>query len=119
MVHDPADIRRAAQVFKALAHPARLEIACRLAEHGARTQTQLIAVLGWPQSTMARHLAPLRALGLVEGTRRGNEVLLEVQSPIVRSLVQSVCEWMHEAAEFAPAPAGARARAKRKSEVQA
>jgi ArsR family transcriptional regulator len=95
LVQDPADIRRAAALFKALAHPGRLEIACRLAENGAKTQKQLIDELGWPQSTVARHLAPLRDLGLVEGERRGAEVLLEVRSPLVRTLVKSVCDWMH------------------------
>jgi ArsR family transcriptional regulator len=119
MLHDPADTRRAAAIFKALAHPGRLEIACRLAEAGARTQRQLIDELGWPQSTVARHLAPLRDLGLVEGERRGTEVLLEVPSPIVRRLVQSVCDWMHGQGGDDLAPrAGRAARHRKKSGVQ-
>jgi len=120
MVRPYADVGRAAGLFKALAHPARLEIACRLASEGAKTQKQLIGELGWPQSTMARHLAPLRNLGLVHGERRGTEVLLAVQSPVVRHLMQSVCDWLHEedGRQGASDSAGG-ARAGNESEVEA
>jgi DNA-binding transcriptional ArsR family regulator len=104
MLHDPADTRRAAALFKALAHPGRLEIACRLAASGPRTQKQLIDELDWPQSTVARHVAPLRACGLVEGERRGAEVWLAVRSRLVRTLVQSVCEWMQQREKGSPVP---------------
>ena len=62
MRHDPADVRRASKLFKALSHPSRLEIACRLVDCPPKTQKELIDELGWPQSSMARHLAPLREL---------------------------------------------------------
>ncbi|UCE03573.1 MAG: winged helix-turn-helix transcriptional regulator [Candidatus Latescibacterota bacterium] len=95
MKRDPEDIDRAARIFKALSHPQRLEIACRLAEGAPATQTQLVQELGWPQSTLARHLQPLRDLGLVVGERHGPEVVLTVKSAVVRTLVQSVCVWLH------------------------
>ena len=92
---DPDELRRAALVFKSLSHPARLEIACRLAEASA-TQKELVAAMGLPQSSMARLLVPLRDLGLVSGERRGPEIELSVGSPIIRQLVESVCAWLHE-----------------------
>ena len=95
MRHDPADIRRAAKLFKALSHPDRLQIACRLAEGEPTTQKVLIEEMGLPQSTLARHLSPLRELGLVHGRRQGPEVFLAVEDPLVRTLVQSVCDWLH------------------------
>jgi ArsR family transcriptional regulator len=98
MAHDAADIRRASRLFKALSHPARLQIACRLAEGAPATQKHLVAELGLPQSSLARHLTPLRDLGLVHARRRGPEVLLAVEDPLVRTLVQSVCDWLHPAA---------------------
>ena len=120
MVRRPTDMRRAAAIFKALAHPARLEIACRLASEGTKTQKQLIDELGWPQSTMARHLAPLRDVGLVDGERRGTEVLLAVRSPVVRQLVQSACDWLHEQEGRRPTRQGAGgARSGSASAVQA
>ena len=96
MKHDSADVRRASKLFKALAHPSRLEIACRLADCSPKTQTQLVDELGWPQSSMARHLAPLRELGLVEAERAGVEVRLTLRDPIVKTLFESVCEWIED-----------------------
>jgi ArsR family transcriptional regulator len=103
MKRNPEDIERAARFFKVLAHPARLEIACRLAEGGA-SQKHLIAELGWPQSSVARFLAPLRDSGIVQGERKGSEVTLSVGSPIIQQLVQSVCEWLHEEGPAAGSP---------------
>ncbi len=91
---DPKDIQRAAKVFKALSHPGRLEIACRLAEEST-TQTALVQSMGLPQSSVARLLAPLRDLELVKGERQGQEVRLSVGDEIIGFLVESVCNWIH------------------------
>jgi len=90
------DIRRAAKVFKALSHPGRLEVACHLAQGGPSTQKALMAEMHCPQSSMARHLVPLRELGLVRGRRRGPEIVLEVSSELISHLVQALCDWFHE-----------------------
>jgi ArsR family transcriptional regulator len=92
---DPKDVRRAADIFKALSHPSRLRIVCLLFDGLPKTQKELIQELGWPQSTVARHLAELRQAGLVTATRKGSEVLLEVGSPVAGQLMTAVCEWVH------------------------
>lgn len=91
---DPADIAKAAQIFKALSHPGRLEIACRLADQNA-TQKEIVEAMGLPQSSVARLLAPLRELELIDGRRQGQEIDLSVSSPVIRQLVESVCDWLH------------------------
>ncbi len=91
---NPEDIARAALIFKALSHPGRLEIACRLADMKA-TQKEIVEAMGLPQSSVARLLGPLRDLDLVTGQRRGQEVELSVSSPVIRLLVESVCDWLH------------------------
>jgi DNA-binding transcriptional ArsR family regulator len=90
---DPNDVRRAARIFKALSHPARLQIACRLSDGSATTQKALIDEFDWPQPTMARHISELRDLGLVTGRRCGQEVELRLGSPVVRGLMEAVCQW--------------------------
>lgn len=90
----PAEIRAAAKVFKALAHPDRLRLTCLLAERTGATQKDLVEELGWPQSTVARHLGALRERGLVEGRRHGTEVVLDA-AEMPRLLLNTVCEWMH------------------------
>lgn len=92
---DPDDIRRAASIFKALSHPSRLKIACQLFDGRCTTQKELIRELGWPQSTMARHLSALRDRGLIKATRRGHEVELELGSAVTRELLKTVCVWVH------------------------
>ncbi|HEX6558549.1 MAG TPA: metalloregulator ArsR/SmtB family transcription factor [Longimicrobiales bacterium] len=94
---NPNDVHYAAAVFKALGHPERLRIVCALAERGTCTQTQLVETLGRPQSTLARHLAPLRALGLVSGERDGLEVPLHLSSALTQELLDAVCGWIHPA----------------------
>lgn len=89
-----AEVRQAARVFKALSHPDRLRLTCLLAERDAATQKELVEELGWPQSTVARHLGTLRERGLVVGRRHGAEVMLEAL-PLPRVLLDTVCEFMH------------------------
>ena len=87
------ELKAAAQVFKALAHPDRLRLTCLLAERTGTTQHELVEELGWPQSTVARHLGTLRERGLVTGRRNGPEVLLEAAA-MPRHLLDAVCAWM-------------------------
>ena len=91
----PTDLRRAARIFQVLAHPSRVQIACSLANGRTATQKELLEELGWPQSTMARHIAALRDRGLVLGERHGNEVHLRLSGAVTERLLDAVCEWVH------------------------
>lgn len=92
---DPQDFRRAAGIFQALAHPGRLQVACLLMSDRTTTQKQLIEKLGWPQSTVARHVGMLRSRGLLTATRRGTEVHLKLVEPVTVQLMDTVCDWVH------------------------
>ena len=95
MESDPKDLRRAAGIFKVLSHPSRLAIICRLFDGRPTTQKELVRDLGWPQSTVARHLGDLREAGLITATRQGAEVLLKLGSPVTAQLMSAVCDWVH------------------------
>lgn len=95
MEANPQDLRRAADIFKVLSHPSRLRIVCRLFDSQPTTQKELVRDLGWPQSSVARHLAELRSVGLLKATRQGSEVLLETASPVAGELMTAVCDWVH------------------------
>lgn len=115
MKTDPNDIRRAAGIFKALSHPSRLKIACQLSDGRCTTQRDLIEELGWPQSTMARHLSALRDTGLVEARRRGQEVELELGGTVTKQLLEAVCGWVHpETGERITSELGAPGKGRRK-----
>jgi len=95
MTTDPQDLKRAARIFKSLSHPGRLQIACLLGSGGYATQRDLIEKLSWPQSTVARHVAALRAGGLVVARRCGTEVHLRLVEPVAPQLIDTVCQWVH------------------------
>ena len=92
----PGDVRRAAQLFKVLSHPDRLRLACRLGDGKVTTQSRLVEEFGWPQSTMARHLAALRQAGLVTGERDGPEIRLRMGALVGLELMDTVCSWLHD-----------------------
>jgi ArsR family transcriptional regulator len=92
---DPQDVRRAAKIFKALSHPQRLRIVCRLTEQSVTTEKELIEEFGLPQSTVNRHLSLLKDCGVVAATRDGTRVLVELAGPMASQLMDAVCQWVH------------------------
>ncbi len=60
-------------VFEALADPTRRAVLRDVAERGPRTATELAAQLPVTRQAVAKHLAVLRAAGLVEPERQGRE----------------------------------------------
>ena len=105
LLADPRDVRRAANIFKVLSHPSRLTIVCRLFGCHGITQKELIEDLGWPQSTMARHIGQLRERGLIDATREGTEIKLELAGDVTKKLMTAMCEWVHPETgdQFTPA----------------
>ncbi len=63
-----------AQIFKALAHPARLRIMDELAQHDERCVCDLTELVGFDMSTVSRHLSVLKNAGLVGVEKRGQMV---------------------------------------------
>lgn len=76
-----------ATVFRALGNRARL----RMAEHlagGERCVAELVDLVGLSWSTVSRHLATLRAAGIVRDERRGNQVVYSLALPCVATFAQ-------------------------------
>ena len=91
----PADVHRAARIFACLAHPARIELICALAQGRPATQKELLAEFGWPQSTMARHVGALRERGLLQAVRQDGHTRLTLDGTVTPRLLSAVCEWVH------------------------
>ncbi len=72
-----------ANIFKALAHPARLFIVDELARTGERCVCELTEMIGSDMSTVSRHLAVLRNAGLIEDEKRGAMVYYRVRMKCV------------------------------------
>ena len=71
-------------VFKALGHPARLQIVEKLAS-GERCVCDLVELVGLGWSAVSRHLAVLKAAGVLEDEKRGLKVFYRLALPCVTS----------------------------------
>lgn len=74
--------KKQAQVLKALAHESRLMIVDRLYE-GEASAGELTELVGSDQTTVSKHLAILRAHGIVESRREGTAVIYKLNTPCV------------------------------------
>lgn len=74
--------RTQARVLKALANESRLMIVYRL-NRGECSVGELTELVGTDVSTVSKHLALLRANGIVEDRREGNQVYYRLLTPCV------------------------------------
>lgn len=65
---------RLAELAKALAHPARVEILRMLSEQDSCVCGDIVEILPLAQSTVSQHLAELKSAGLIKGTIDGPKV---------------------------------------------
>ncbi len=79
-----ADVK--AELFKALAHPARIRVLEILAD-GERSVGELQPEVGIESSHLSHQLAVLRRAGLVIARRDGSSVHYQVQDPAVVELL--------------------------------
>lgn len=71
---DPRTLSAAGDLLRALAAPVRIAIVLQLLEH-SRCVHDLVDALGVTQPLISQHLRVLKAAGVVEGERKGREVL--------------------------------------------
>ncbi len=64
---------RRARVIKALAHPSRLLIVDKLAEH-EHCVNELTTLIGSDMSTVSKHLSVLKNAGVVRDEKRGSSI---------------------------------------------
>lgn len=71
-----------AKVAKAMAHPSRLMIIDALA-NGERCVCELREVVGADMSTVSKHLAVMKAAGLLDDRKAGLQVFYRLRCPCV------------------------------------
>jgi len=75
-----------AELFKALAHPARIRI-LELLRDGEKSVTELQLALGTEGSTASQQLAILRMKNLVDTRKSGNNIYYRLQDQQVNALL--------------------------------
>jgi ArsR family transcriptional regulator len=98
MVAKDIDIfRRQARVLKALANESRLKIVDRLSR-GECSVGELTEMIGSDPSTVSKHLAVLRAHGIVLDRREGNVVYYTLLTPCVMNFFSCATQVLKERA---------------------
>jgi DNA-binding transcriptional ArsR family regulator len=71
-----------AEVIKAMAHPTRLFVVEELSQ-GERCVCDLTEMVGADVSTVSKHLAVLRAAGIIASEKRGARIYYRLRMPCV------------------------------------
>jgi DNA-binding transcriptional ArsR family regulator len=85
--------------FRVLGDPTRLRILEALLER-ERTVTELVQLVGAPQSRVSNHLACLKWCRVVESERRGRNVIYRVTDLRVRGLLRGAVELAAEQCDY-------------------
>lgn len=89
-------IEQISEIFKALAHPIRLRIACGLIKKKECNVSIMVEKLGVPQPTVSQHLNILKSAGIIIGQKKGTQVCYSVVDDttvkIVKALEADLCE---------------------------
>ncbi len=86
-----------AKIFKALAHPTRLQIIEILQEEGEACVCHMEARLNQRQAYISQHLAKLREVGLVDDRREGLNVFYALAIPGMDGLLKHARQLATEA----------------------
>ena len=86
---DLAVYERRAEILKALAHPSRLMMMDALAD-GERCVCELQELVGSSMPTVSRHLAQMKAAGIVAGRRDGNQIFYSLLVPCVTDVFDCI-----------------------------
>ena len=91
MRQDMDAARRKADILKALAHPVRIRVFEALAD-GEKTAGELVVITGEKEANTSRHLAVLRAAGLVCTRKEGLHVYYSNSMPCLIPMLDCVEE---------------------------
>ena len=84
------DYQEIAEVFRALGHPIRLCIVRGLVQSKGCNVKKMQNCLGVPQSSVSQHLAKLKASGIIEGEKKGTEIIYRVKDSRTRSIINFI-----------------------------
>ena len=89
MADNKAGYEARAKILKAMAHPSRLMILDELAK-GERCVCDLTELVGADVSTVSKHLAMLKGVGILAADKRGTQVFYQLKTPCVLKFFECV-----------------------------
>jgi DNA-binding transcriptional ArsR family regulator len=92
---DEQDARQAAELFRALGDPRRIQILALLLE-GERNVGSIAEALGVSASSVSHHLRSLRQLRMVSVRREGRNVFYRCDGEPLEAILKPVLDWIHQ-----------------------
>ena len=80
-------LNSASELFKALSHPTRFCIVCKLLLHPLNV-SQMQQCLDVTQANVSQHLSILKSKGIIVGERKANEIYYSLANNNVKELVK-------------------------------
>lgn len=84
------DLEKKAEILKVLAHPSRLCILFKLLKIGESNVSNMQYCLCEPQSTVSQHVAKLKSAGIIEGKRKGTEIIYKISNKEIEKLLETL-----------------------------
>jgi ArsR family transcriptional regulator len=84
-----ASHKKKAEILKALGHPIRFCIVEGLIA-GEQNVATMVNCTGVPQPTVSQHLNILKAAGIIEGVRDGNQILYSVVNKDAQQILKAM-----------------------------
>lgn len=89
MIPAEKDLNNASLGLRAIAHPLRLAILCRLIDKPLNVG-ELTELSGVSQPVLSQHLAKLRMLNIVSCERRGQNVFYQLANPAYAAIIEAI-----------------------------
>ena len=86
LLDDDDDVERASRSLKAMSHPLRLKILCKLGAEEVSVQ-DIVEQVGTSQSNISQHLAILRDKGILDSRKDANRVYYRVSDSRTLQLI--------------------------------
>ncbi len=86
LLGDDEDVERAARSLKAMSHPLRLKILCKLGAEEVSVQ-DIVEQVGTSQSNISQHLSILRDKGILDSRKDANRVYYRVSDSRTLQLI--------------------------------
>ncbi len=80
------DLEIAARLLKAIAHPIRLQILCKLGPSEVSVQ-EIVNSVGTSQSNISQHLSAMRDIGVLSARKVANRVFYRIKSESIIQLI--------------------------------
>lgn len=86
------EIRRKAELLKAIAHPVRLCLTKNLYKHGKCNVTYFTDCMDTSQSNISQHLAKMRDIGILGCEKEGKNVNYYIKNDEVKEIISILFE---------------------------